>query len=158
MRIKNEELRIKNYTQKGQSMFEVVIAMFIISMIIVGIVSVSVNSVSNSIFSRNKTLAGKFSQEAIEWIRGEREKNITTFLTYIQTSTYCLQTLSWANTGTCGGGEVISGTIFRREVIFNSNIISGKRIVQADVKTYWNDSKGYHEAKSVTNFSDIREK
>ena len=39
---------------KGQSMFEVVIALFIIAMIIVGVVSLTTVSVSNSVFSKIK--------------------------------------------------------------------------------------------------------
>lgn len=139
-------------------MFEVVIALFIISMIIIGIVSLSTISLSNSIFSRNKNLAGKYSQEAIEWLRSQREQDVSIFLTNIGTPTYCLQTLSWVNTGTCSSVEVIAGTIFRREVSFVTNTLSGKKITEANVITYWNDSKGYHEAKSVTNFNDIRQK
>lgn len=142
---------------KGQSMFEVVIALFIISMIIVGIVSLSTVSLSNSIFSRNKNLAGKYSQEAIEWLRSEREKDQSIFLINTQTAVYCLQTLEWINTGTCGSVEVIAGTIFRREISFITTTVSGKKITEAEAITYWNDSKGYHEAKSVTNFNDIRE-
>jgi Tfp pilus assembly protein PilV len=142
----------------GQSMFEVVIALFIISMIIVGVVSLSTNSLSNTIFSRNKTLAGRYSQEAVEWLRSQREENTSAFLLNVATSTYCLDNLSWMNAGSCGSSEVIPGTIFTREVSFGSSSISGKNIIEVDITTSWSDSKGYHEAKSVTNFSDIREK
>lgn len=144
---------------KGQSMFEVVVALFIIAMIIVGVVSLSTNSLSNSIFSRNKSLAGKYSQEAIEWLRSQREEDVSIFIANIGVSpSFCLDTLSWINTGICNSTEVIPSTIFRREVNFVTTQISNKNIIEADVKTYWNDSRGYHEAKSVTNFNDIREK
>lgn len=143
---------------KGQSMFEVVIALFIIAMIIVGVVSLSTTSLSNSIFSRNKTLAGRYSQEAIEWLRSQREENTALFLTNTATSLYCLQTLSWTNVGACSSAEVILGTIFTREVVFDLSVVSSKNIIEADVTTSWSDSRGYHEAKSITNFSDIRQK
>jgi len=145
----------------GQSMFEVVIAIFIISMIIVGIVSLSTISLSNSVFSRNKNLAGKYSQEAIEWLRGQREANLALFKSQA-IGTYCLSSLDFSSNRACGAN--VGTTIFKREVIFTSlqiGVCPGincKNIIQADVKTYWTDSKGYHEAKSVTNFSDIREK
>lgn len=142
----------------GQSMFEVVIALFIISMIVVGVVSLSTNSLSNTIFSRNKTLAGRYSQEAVEWLRSQREENVSLFLTNVATPTYCLQTLVWTNVGACNGTELIPGTIFTREVSFSSSSVSGKNIIEVDITTSWNDSKGYHETKSITNFSDIREK
>lgn len=142
----------------GQSMFEVVIALFIISMIIVGVVSLSTNSLSNSIYSRNKSLSGRYSQEAIEWLRSEREKDFESFVTHANTPTYCLDTLAWTNIGTCSSSEIIANTIFTREVAFSTYAVSGKNLIEASVTTFWNDSRGYHEARSVTNFGDIREK
>lgn len=149
----------KSIFVSGQSMFEVVIALFIITMIIVGVVSLTTYSLSNAVFSKNKTLAGKFSQEAIEWLRFQREEDIAVFLANVTNSNrYCLQTLVWTNTGICGSSELISNTIFRREVVFTTSTASGKNLIEADVITYWTDSRGYHESKSVTNFTDIREK
>ena len=149
---------MKQQINKGQSMFEVVIALFIISMIIVGVVSLSTISLSNSIFSRNKTLAGRFTQEASEWIRSQREQDSALFITNVTANVnYCLQELVWTNTGKCSSSEVITGTIFTRQATFSTSTITGKSIVEATIITFWNDSKGYHEAKSVTNFNDIRE-
>ncbi len=139
-------------TQKGQSMFEVVIAIFIIAMITISVVSLSTVSLSNAVFSRNKTLANKYSQEAIEWIRGQREQNFTSFKANA-VGTKCLNTLAF----TAPPCQFIAN-IFKREVTFTTRLESGKTILQVDVKTYWDDSKGYHESKYVTNFSDIRQK
>jgi Tfp pilus assembly protein PilV len=159
--IKNRKFKLNIFKKadKGQSMFEVVIALLIISMIIVGVVSVSTTSLSNSVFSRNKNQAGKYSQEAIEWLRSQREQSSSTFATNVATANYCLQTLAWTNTGLCTSSEFIDGsTVFIREVTFSTSIVSTKTIVEASVVTYWNDAKGYHESKSVTNFGDIRER
>ena len=143
--------------QKGQSMFEVVLALFIITMIIVAVVILSTNSISNSLFSRNKTLANRYSQEAIEWLRSEREANIALFKTRA-TGVYCLQQpIDWLNTGSCGSTEVISAnSIFTRQV--NFTVITSPTIIKAEVVTSWSDSRGVHQAISTTEFSDIREK
>jgi Tfp pilus assembly protein PilV len=145
---------------KGQSMFEVLVAIFIITLITVGVVVVSTTSVANSTFSRNSTLAGRYAQEAIEWIRDEKSTNITLFKTRIPQSIFCLDNLAWTNTNVCGAAEYVNGSnsVFKREVRLTSSQISGKTIIQADVKVYWVDSKGTHEVSSSTNFSDIREK
>lgn len=159
MTIKNLKLKIKNSDQ-GQSMFEVVLALFIITMIIVAVVIVSTNSISNSLFSRSKTQAARYSQEAIEWLRNERETNSDIFFTAINTQNYCLNTNppNFSNTGVCNSNELILGTIFKRGVRFVKSTVTGKSIINATVVTSWNDPKGYHEARSVTDFSDIREK
>jgi len=80
-------------------MFEVVLALFIITMIIVAVVILSTASISNSLFSRNKTLANKYSQEAIEWLRSQRESNSATFITSANTPIYCLNSLVFTNVG-----------------------------------------------------------
>jgi len=153
--INNKKINIQ-----GQSMFEVVVAIFIISLITVGVIVVSTNSVANSAFSRNGTLAGRYSQEGIEWLRDEESINTTLFKTRIAQSTFCLNNLSWTNTGVCASGEEITGSngVFNREAVLTNSLISGKNVIQAEVRVYWVDSKGRHEVKSVTNFSDIREK
>lgn len=143
-------------SDRGQSMFEVVLALFIMAMIIIGVVFLSTNSISNSLFSRNKTLASRYSQEAVEWLRSEREKDVSLFIT--RSGTYCLDGLSWSKNRNCNATEIITSTILKRELILSKLIISNQNIINATVVTSWIDSKGAHSARSVTSFSDIREK
>lgn len=152
--------QIKNNGESGQSMFEVLVAIFIISLITVGVVVVSTNSVSNSTFSRNSTLAGRYAQEAIEWLRDEKTKDFTVFKAKIPQQTYCLDNLNWTNINTCNISEYVTGSsnVFKRELKLTSSLINGKNLIEAEIKVYWNDSKGIHEVKSITNFSDIRER
>jgi Tfp pilus assembly protein PilV len=144
---------------RGQSMFEVVLALFIITMIIVAVVILSTNSIANSLFSRSKTQASRYSQEAVEWLRNERETNSEDFITATNNSVYCLNTNppDFSKTGACSSTELISGTIFKRQVTFTTSDVFSKSIINATVVTSWNDPKGYHEARAVTEFSDIRE-
>lgn len=139
-------------------MFEVVLALFIITMIIVAVVILSTNSISNSLFSKNKTLAGRYSQEAVEWLRSERESNFNNFSAYADLPTYCLDSLSFLNTGLCSESETISDTVFERTLYFTKQVSSGKTIIDATVVTTWTDSKGVHSSRSVTSFNDIRER
>lgn len=143
---------------KGQSLFEVVLALFIITMIIVAVVILSTNAISNSLFSRSRNQGSRYTQEAIEWLRSQREKNSADFVVYASSAVYCLDTLSFNNPGTCGSSEFILNSNLVRQVNFSQELVSGKKITTAVVITYWNDSKGYHETRSVTDFSDIREK
>lgn len=157
MKITNKTI-INN--QKGQSMFEVVLALFIITMIIVAVVILSTNAISNSLFSRSKTQASRYSQEAIEWLRNQRETNSEAFTTAASVPTYCLNNNppDFGNVGSCTSVELIPNTILKRDLVFESSIVSGKTIINATVITSWEDSRGYHEVRAVTDFSDIREK
>lgn len=141
-------------------MFEVVVAIFIMALIIIGVVILSTNSISNSSYSRNKTLAGRYAQEAIEWLRSQRDENISSFINNVTSnSSYCLDFLSWGNTGFCGDLEVIPNTVFKREVDLSTESSSPTmNIITATVVVSWSDTKGEHEARSVTDFTDIREK
>lgn len=143
---------------KGQSLFEVVIALAISTIIIVSLVSLVSNSIRNSTFSKNKTLASRYSQEATEWLRGQRDLDTATFKTNSLIPTWCLKDLSWSIGRACNSGEEIAGTPFTREIYFVTTIVSGKTITQADVVVFWTDSQGVHEARSATNFSDWRER
>lgn len=142
----------------GQSLFEVILALFVITMIIVAVVVLSTNSISNSLFSRNKTLAARYSQEGIEWLRLEKERDFPALAVVAGTAKYCLDGLNFNNLGACNSSEFIPNTEFAREVNFVKLSENSKTLIEATVVTYWTDSKGYHESRSSTVFTDIRER
>ena len=145
--------------EKGQSLFEIMLALAVVTLVIMAIVSLTSTSIRNTTYSKNKTLATRYSQEATEWLRGERDTDFTVFENRALTPLYCLPSLSWAaaSIGACGAGQLITDTPFKREVSFSISTVSGKTLVQAGVRVYWSDSQGLHEVRSVTNFGDWRE-
>jgi len=153
----NLKLKTKNL-QLGQSLFEVVLALGVITAITVGIVSLTVNAIRNAAFSKNKTLAGRYAQEATEWLRNERDNDFAVFETHAQTTLWCFSGLNWNKIGDCGGPDKIMDTPLLREVAFSTNLISGKTVIEASVRVYWDDAQGAHEVRSVTSFSDWRQR
>lgn len=146
----------------GQSLFEVVIALAVVALIIVGLVILSTDSIKNSTFSKNKTLASRYTQEAVEWLRGERDRDVSNFRSKTTTPTYCLDDLDWSNVGICSESEVLIDTPFRREVTFSTSTANNTKgevvaIINASVLVYWQDSQGLHQVKSVTDFTDSRQ-
>ena len=138
----------------GQSLFEVVLALGVVTIIIVSLVLLTSNAIRNSRFSQNKTLATQYSQEAIEWLRGERDLDFDAFFDRAATSTtYCLQTLSWDKFTACSSSDTIADTILTREVAISNDSLTQ---VQVDVVVFWTDSQGLHEVRSLTNFTDWR--
>src|SRR5688572_26426225 len=150
--------------EKGQSLFEVVIALAISAIVIIALVSVVSSSIQNANFSRDKTLASNYVQETIEWLRSQRDNDITTFETNTQIPNWCFQTLSWnpAQIGFCSDDNQIANTRFFRDVIFTRSTVACKTIdctiVEVEVDVHWFDSQGSHEVKGFTNFSDWRER
>lgn len=146
--------------EKGQSLFEVVLALGVITAITVGIVSLAVTSIRNAAFSKNKTLAGNYAQEATEWLRSERDSDFEAFRTHAETQPsfkWCLSNLSWSKFGPCSTSDNITGTPLFRDVTFTTSV-SGNTIIEADIKVYWTDSQGVHEVSSITSFTDWRQR
>ena len=63
----------------GQSLFEVVVALAISTLVIIAVVSLAALSIRNTDFSKNKTLASKYAQDATEWLRGQRDADFDAF-------------------------------------------------------------------------------
>lgn len=57
----------------GQSLFELVVAIGIVGLVLVAIVSVATISVRNTTFSKEQSLASRYTQQAMEWLRGQRD-------------------------------------------------------------------------------------
>lgn len=150
----------KNSSIKGQSLFELVVALAVTAIIIVALVALVSSSIRNASYSKNNSLAAGYAQEATEWLRGQRDTSITTFLVYAQTPSWCLKSLSWGLQRGCleDNNDEIAGTPFRRQVDFNITTVSLKTVIEVDVTVSWNDSQGLHEVKNVTNFSDWRQR
>lgn len=145
---------MKKLTTSGQSLFEVVLALGVVTVIIVSLVLLASNAIRNSRFSRNKTLATQYAQEATEWMRGERDLDFDDFSDHaVLSTTYCLQTLSWDKFSACSSSDTVADTVLIREVALT---IDSPTQIQVDVVVFWTDSQGLHEVRSVTNFTDWR--
>lgn len=141
----------------GQSLFEVVVALAISALVVISIVSLATNAVRNSTFSKNKSIASSYAQQLVEWLRGQRDQNITQFISYVSPSgsatSWCFPDLKWDKHSPCGGGDKI-GTIFLRQANFTTDA-SGK-IFRAEVVISWQDSQGEHKVVNSTDLSDWR--
>ena len=140
--------------KKGQSLFEVVLALAVITAVIVAIIILATNTIRNANFSKTKTEATRYAQEATEWLRGERDADFDTFRTNALSINWCFTTLSFgpSQLGLCSEGEVIPGTQLRREATFSE--ITATSIDKAEVRVYWSDAQGTHEVKTITSFTD----
>jgi Tfp pilus assembly protein PilV len=148
-------------SEKGQSLFEVVVAIAISALIVVTLVSVTSNSIQNSSFSKNKSLAATYADQASEWIRSQRDTNIGVLVTKAAGGTYCLPDLSWpASASDVTSCTAISNTPFTRSVNLSVNLdpSSGKNVITSDVLVTWQDSQGMHEVADDTALVDLRQR
>ena len=135
---------------RGQSLFEVIVTLLVVSLVVTAIAGLAILGIKSSNFSRDKTLATRYVQEANEWLRGERDTDWTAFKSNSQAhATICLQTLGWP--GTCGA----INNIFTRKADF---VFPPDGSIQATVTVSWTDSGGTHLSQSITYFSDWQNK
>lgn len=147
--------------EKGMGLIEVIIAIFVSTVVIAGVAAFSVNAIAVSLYSKNKSSASKYAQEAIEWLKGEKEKDTKVFLTTIalNDARYCISQLNFSKSGYCSQAEnqdLISGTIYKREVFFTTQILGSSTLASVTVKVFWDDGKGRHESILSTDFADTR--
>ncbi len=135
----------------GQSLFEVVIAVVVVSIILIALVNLAVVSVGNTNFSKNNNLATRYTLQASEWLRGERDTAWNNFVAKASSGQWCLTNLSWisgSHAGACGATEYIPNTVFRRNVIFTYNPAVDANTVTVKVVTDWTDGRGSHQVST----------
>lgn len=140
--------------EKGQSLFELVVALAVTVLIVTGIVKIVTLSVANSTFAKNQSAATRFGQEAFEWLRGEKDKDWDAFLNRSGVS-WCLPSLTaWpSQPGPCASDNKVAGTPFTREAGL-STLEAGK--IQVLVQVSWMDSKGEHSSRIESFFTNWR--
>lgn len=140
----------KKLLQSGQSFFEVILALALVSVILVSLVMLSAVSVRTASFAKSKNAATRLTQEAIEWLRAERDTNWSTFVTNAGTSTWCINNLNWSSPGSCGSNSFVTGTIIQRQAILS---IIDASTVQARVTASWTDAQGSRQVETSTYFT-----
>lgn len=157
-------------SSKGQSLFELIFAIAIATIILTGIVSLASVSVRNSTSSRDNALANRYAQEAIEWLRLQRDAvDWTTFSGYAGATNkdWCLkvsppaggfdEASGGAKEGACStGDEINSNTIYLRDINLALIDVDGTLGdgVEAVVTVSWADSQGTHSVTQATKFTD----
>ena len=136
--------------KEGQSLFEIVIAVIIVSVVLIALINLAIVSVGNTNFAKNRNLATKFTQEASEWLRAERDKDWNYFVGRATvSSTWCFPAIAWSGAGVhagvcAGSNDYISGSIFDRSAVFTYDPIVDPNTVRVDVTTTWVDAHGSH--------------
>ncbi len=139
-----------NKNQSGQSFFEVVLALALVTIVLVALVTLAAVSIRSATFSKTKSLATSLSQQAIEWLRGQRDASWSDFTAKAATTNWCLSNLDWSRPGLCSSSGVVSQTQITRQATLT---IIDASTIQADIKASWSDSQGSHQISTSTYFT-----
>ena len=132
----------------GQGLFELVVAMGIGVLVMTSLVKLITVSIKNTTFAKNQSLATRYAQEGIEWIRGQRDVSWSTLLTYSSDDanpTWCINTLNWNTHSVCS--STISSTIFSRKLTLDKTSNSNVDLIEATVVVDWPDGNITHNSK-----------
>lgn len=135
----------------GQSLLEIVVSVGLVTMVLVALVSAISFSLANAQFARNKALATKYDQEAVEWLREQRDASWFDLNSMAPDAgsgqIYCVPTLPVTVTtmtnGTCTTAVIDDNyDIFHREVTLRG--VAADDSVSVTLKVWW-----YQGAKQV---------
>jgi len=139
-----------NKKAKGQSLLEVLIALAVATIVVLALVKAVTVAIRNASFARSQVSATKYAQEAMEWLRAERDKKWSDFSDRAG-ATYCLNQLSWPAPSGCLPSSFITDTSFQRELVLTD---LGLDKIEAKVEVSWEDAKGIHKSQLFSYFTD----
>lgn len=161
--------------KKGQTLFELVIAIGVALLILTGIVHIVTTSIRNSTFAKNQSEATRYAQEMLEWLRKERDSGWDELLENAQLSpnefgyavqTFCFEqeSLSWPDPPlACNiqsdNDKMAADSRFWREVVieWTGDLDDPEEdIIHARVKLTWRDSAGVHDSTIATRLTNWR--
>jgi hypothetical protein len=147
---------VKPKSHSGQSLVEVLVALGVALLVIVALIRATAISMKGSGFSKTQARGTRYAQEAIEWIRGQRDEgwsNLNSRTPDTGLATYCLNDLSsWpASSGECTDYSL--DVKFKREAVL-SNEGGGKIGVVVTVK--WLEVGGERQSRLNTYFTNWR--
>jgi len=130
--------------KNGQSLVEVVVALAVAGLVILAIIAGVTVAIRNATFAKNQTLATKFAQEGMEWLRSQQDKDWAAFAVRAG-QTFCLNNLTWS-TGSC---PFALGGIFKRQAVLSGS----EPRLEVRVTVSWQDTAGTHQSELTSYFS-----
>jgi len=125
--------------KKSFSLIEVLVFVSILSIFFVAALTVSVYYLRMTKSQQYKIIATHLAEEAVEWLKSEKESDWLQFVSYdtsYQGTRYCLENLDWSIANSCSGYNLGTPAIFKRELLIK-NIGNPVSQVEADITVSW---------------------
>ena len=147
---------MKLKSTSGQSLIEVLTALAVVLLVIVALIRATTISMRSSGFSKAQAQATAYAQEAIEWIRAERDKDWNGISSRAGL-TFCLnsESLSWSAEGVCPADDYLLGGRFKREATL-TNIGGTGNQIEVEVIVSWQEAGGEHHSQVNTYLTNWR--
>ncbi|MFA5770473.1 MAG: type II secretion system protein [Patescibacteria group bacterium] len=120
----------------GFSLVEVLVFTTILGLFFVAALTITTFNLKNMKIQEHKILATRYAEEAIEWLKEEKENDWSDFITHTGTN-YCLNSLAWTS-GVCGTYSLGTPGFFKRDLLITN---SGSPVdkVETTMTVSWED-------------------
>jgi len=142
--IKQFQQAKRSNNSNGQSLIEMMIAVVILAIVATSLVFGTTVAMRNASFSRDQARATKYAQEAMEWLRGERDADWDDFAGY--SGNYCFNDLNWGVNTTCANFDLAG--LFKRDLA----LTSGTDKIEAKVIVSWQGTSGKIHQSELTSY------
>jgi len=136
--------------KKAFTLIEVLVFVTIVSLLYVAAIAVTTFMMKNSTFDAHKILATHYAEEAIEWVKSDRERDWIGF-TGLDTTNgsgtrYCITVMDWTNPGSCNKTYFLgTPNIFTREVVLTNVGSPLTQQVEIEVTVSWQELSSNQE-------------
>ncbi|OGK28585.1 hypothetical protein A3D06_01865 [Candidatus Roizmanbacteria bacterium RIFCSPHIGHO2_02_FULL_40_9] len=147
-------MKHKKYSNKqGISLLEVIIFISILSLIFLATVFVTTSSLQKAQYNQNKIKASRFSEELVEWMRGEKEATWSAFVARSADTpgnTYCFNStsISWPGIGSCSASYGLEDRFLRQ-----ATLVGTGSQVKISVIVQWKEVRNTYTIPVDTVFS-----
>lgn len=145
--------------KSGFSLVEVLIFVSILSLFFVVVAATTMSSLRTTKINERKILASRYAQEAVAWLKGQKETNWSSFVVYSAPTgtTYCFNTTpiaAWPSSGSCAAFGGLDPALYKREVTLTSIDCSGTICqVNVAVAVQWQELEKTYNVPLNTIFS-----
>ncbi len=145
---------LKNKFKSSFTLIEILVFVTILTLFFISAVTVTTYFLQTIKSQEYKILATHYVEEAVEWLKSEKEKDWEEFSSYDLSgngTVYCLNDLNFNNLGSCENFS-LANSLFKRELVIK-NIGSPVNQVETVVTVYWREKNTENKVfvKSVFN-------
>ncbi|MBI5127127.1 type II secretion system protein [Candidatus Roizmanbacteria bacterium] len=124
------------------SLIEVLVFITILSLVFITATAVTIFSLRALTISQHKILATHYAEEALEWVKSEKDKDWLNFTQYASDAgiTYCIISFDWFTEGACDDSYFLgTPNIFLREVKLTNIGINPVSQTDVEVVVHWQE-------------------
>ncbi len=111
------------FNKKSFSLIEVLVFTAVLGLFFVAAISVATFNFKNMKIQEHKILATRYAEEAVEWVKQEKEDDWTEFITHgtLSGRPYCFNSINWDSPSPPACDDYGLNNIYKRELLIKNS-------------------------------------